>query len=145
MKTLLGILLAGSVILNIWFWYSDDLGSTDCYVTPGFQEPETITEESARGDAEIYKSTLSDGDSITGGIITRSAFDELLCTEKCNGISYTLARTRDSDGKLSGVFVIYNGVNVEYDESSRKIITVTGLGTQYYTTRHWCPPTCFAM
>lgn len=136
----LAVILAGSVILNVIFWYNSDTQNTDCFVTAGFEPPEPVEKELARQYLENYQSTMREGDNL-GGIITRSAFDELMCVEKCNAISYTFGRMPDKEGKLSGLFVIYNGVYVEEDAAG---IKVNDLNMPFFMSRHWCPPTCFA-
>ena len=137
----LAVLLAGSVVLNVMFWYDSNLENTDCFVTAGFEEPERIEPGVAREYAEMYSSTVPDGDNL-GGIITRSAFDELLCVENCNAINYTFGRMKDKDGRLSKIFVMFNGVNVVTENGT--ITEIKNLDTPFFMTRHWCPPTCFA-
>src|SRR4030095_7828870 len=98
--TLLSILLTISVLLNILFWYKSAPELTECHVTGGFEPPTTLNEERARGTANEYKISLRLPDSVTAGIITRAALDEMMCIEGCNGIGYTFAK--DSLGEISG-------------------------------------------
>ena len=137
----LAVLLAGSVILNVMFWYNDDMQNQDCYVTSGFEEPVPLDQSVAQEYATLYKNTVPDGDNL-GGIITRSAFDQLLCVEKCNAVNYTFGMMKEPDGRNSKIFVMFNGVNVETENGV--ITKVNSLGTPFFMTRHWCPPTCFA-
>jgi hypothetical protein len=147
-KTGLAILLIGSVGLNIYLWATCDSGSTpppgtECHITPGFELPVEISGDQALRYSDEYKEALRDEDKTLGGIITRSAFDAILCTEKCNAISYTFCR--DGSGETgpegNGVFVVYKGVNVTLDEESGRI-TIEDIGTKNYIGGYWCPPSC---
>jgi hypothetical protein len=134
--TVLGILLIGSLTLNYFLYREtqkdDDIVPVDmtCSATNGFETQVSISNDEARGFISEYKSTLTDPDSILGGIITRSALDSIMCTPDCNAISYSFAR--DSIGKTgpsgNGVFVIFSGLNVTYDEQSQTIREYKDLG-----------------
>ena len=91
-----------------------------------------------------YRESLPESDTILGGIITRTVFDDFLCSPECNAIVYSLAR--DADAGIgppnSGVFTIFTAVNVEYDPDNRTIKAVKDLGMERYVPRNWCPPSC---
>jgi hypothetical protein len=142
--TVLSILLTGSVILNVILWWKDDPESETCFATSGFKTPTAISSDDASRYYNEYVTSLIPPDTITGGVITRSALDEMLCLKDCNAIAYSLARDASGTvgGDNKGAFVILQGVNVEYDAESKLIKKVTGVGSSYYVTSHWCPPTC---
>jgi len=146
-STLLSLLLTVSVVTNIWFWYNKKTGMTDCYVTAGFEAPVRVNPDRASGYAREYSTSLPPADKTLGGVITRSAFDELMCKENCNAIGYTFARDSSGDmgGDKTGVFVILTGLSVAVDPETQEIKEVKSLGEPYFITRHWCPPTCFAL
>lgn len=145
-STVLGILLVCSMTLNYWLWREyDERGElAECFATRGFEPQGYIDDAQAREFMAAYKDSLTAPDTTLGGIITRSAFDEILCTADCNAISYTFAT--DVSGRTgpggNGVFVIFSGLNVKYDEETKKIIDYKDLGIKKYITQHWCPPTC---
>ena len=142
--TVLSLLLTGSIILNVILWFLRDPMSAECYATSGFEAPTTISATQAQEYLEAYRQTLEPPQVITGGIITRSAFDEMMCREKCNAISYSFAldASRGTGPGDAGIFMIASGVNVTYDEAARRITSVNNIGSSYYITRHWCPPSC---
>jgi len=112
-----------------------------CPTLPGFGETRLLSKDEAEMFINQYRMSLKDPDDIIGGVITRTAFDEILCTKSCNSIAYSFAR--DSSGETgpanNGVFAIFSGVNV-IDENGT--IRVTDLSTELYVPRNWCPPSC---
>lgn len=153
MKTsiILFLLLIVSLVFCYYF-YSElektkmDLVGTVCFSTAGFEEARIIPPSDAKSFAAEYKNTLSAPDSITGGIISRAAFDSLLCDSAVNAIAYVLAK--DSTGTTgpggNGVFLFLTGVNVTVNPTSGTIENVKPLKLPFYTPQHWCPPTCAA-
>ena len=139
-KVILGVIAAGSIILNILFWYNPNLMNTNCYSTQGFQTPVKVGKVTAKRYADDYVNNPTTGPILTGGIITRSAFDEMMCIEGCNAISYTLGRERDAAGNLTGIIVIFNGVNAQ-NVGGRYV--GNDIGTGFYISRNWCPPNCY--
>jgi len=142
--TTLSLLLTLSVVLNIIFWWKDRPTETECYVTPGYQAPRILTTEEASAYAAEYRESLVDPEIITGGVITRSAFDAMMCLKDCNAIAYSFAL--DSKGTNGpgdkGVFVILSGAKVVYDDEKKEITSVDKIGSPLYYTRNWCPPSC---
>lgn len=120
------------------------LTDTTCFKDFGFGEARTISEDQAKSFSIEYKRTLTDPDSITGGLITRAAFDSLLCDSAVNGIAYFLAR--DTTGTIgpggNGVFLFLTGVNVTVEGSTGAVESVKTLDLPLYIPQHWCPPTC---
>lgn len=151
MKTsaFLSIALLGTIIL-CYYLYSElekiklEIVTDTCRTTAGFEAPIDIPPSDTGFYANQYRGTLVDPDSITGGIISRAAFDSLLCDPDVNAISYTLARRgRGTFGPGgNGVFMFFTGVHVHYDASSSTIERVDRLDLPLYTLQHWCPPTC---
>lgn len=141
---IIGVLLAGSIILNIYLYSNGDFAVTECVTTEAFSPPVTITTEAAKSYFEQYRDALISPDSITGGVITRAAFDEMLCVDKCNGITYTLARDASGTTGLpeKAVFIILQPAFIEYDTDNRKILSVTPVNDSKYIAGNWCPPSC---
>jgi hypothetical protein len=133
-----------SVILNIIFWYKLTPGKTDCFATSGYEEPLKINKDEAIRYTDEYKGSLVSPDTTLGCIITRSAFDEMMCLENCNAISIMFAK--DASGSTgpggNGTFVIFAGAQVEVDPETRAIREVRNIGSDYYLPHNWCPPSC---
>jgi len=161
MKAILLILLLVSATGNIYQYYecketeAPPAGAeatviaapTGCIVTNGFAEPFDIDLDHAKLCTDQYKESLKSPDSTLGGVISRAAFDSLFCMDKCNGIAYSFAR--DNSGTAgpgaSGVFIIFKGVNVEYNDASREITAVHNLpDAVLYRPGNWCPLNCMA-
>lgn len=143
-STTLGLLLTASVILNAYLFFNKKPGGDpDCIKTEGYGEPHIVDVKVAQGYANEYKASMKEPDGITGGFITRDAFDEMLCIEGCNGIAYSLAI--DSTGTNgpggSGVFVIFAPASVK-PGTSTQAAEVRSLSSSYYLPRPWCPPNC---
>ena len=123
-----------------------DVTVDECFETTGFEEARTLQPASAKNYADEYRNSLNLPDSITGGIITRAAFDSLLCDSAVNAIAYVLAK--DNSGSVgpggNGVFMFFTGVNVVLSSSSDSIEAVKNLKLPIYAPQHWCPPTCIA-
>ena len=146
LEKVLAVVLTGSVILNVYLWWYDDPTLAECFATPGYMIPETIDQARAKELIDIYKENLVDPDSTTGAIITRSAFDEMMCLKDCNAIAFMFAM--DPDGAVGpggkGTFVIFKGVKVDYDAHGNSIRSVDDIGSAYYLTHNWCPPSCMS-
>ncbi|HMT29342.1 MAG TPA: hypothetical protein PKD91_08695 [Bacteroidia bacterium] len=144
--TILGAFLIISVAINIYLWQDKTGNVTTCVSTPGFERPTTISKDEADGFMNQFRLTLNDTDTITGGLITRSSLDEIMCTKDCNAIVYSFGR--DSLGRTgpggNGAFTILSGVKVDYDASTHTITRVSDLGIKKYIPRNYCPPTCMA-
>ena len=146
-KTVLTILLVGSIGLNIYCYFNREgelVPNPDCVITEGFDTPKEISEEDAQRFSAEYKISLPDNDTTIGGIITRTALEEILCTSNCNAIAYSLAR--DESGSFgpaeNGVFIVLTGVDVVLDPETRKITSVRRVDTNNYIGGYWCPPSC---
>ncbi len=142
----LAICLTGSIILNVFLWWYSDPKSADCFVTSGYMIPAKIDKGLVTRYVDNYRVSMTSPDSTLGGIITRSAFDEMMCLKNCNAIAFVLAKDSsgtDGPGAL-GTFVIFQGVEVDYDEATRTIRSVNEIGSAYYLTHNWCPPSCMA-
>lgn len=143
-STILGALLIVSVAVNVYLWRDKSDQITTCYSTPGFEKPTTISKDESISFVEQYRSSLTEPDIITGGLITRSSLDEIMCTKDCNAIVYSFGR--DSLGNTgpagNGVFTILSGVKVDYNAETNTIEKVTDLGIHKYVPKNWCPPTC---
>lgn len=115
-----------------------------CPTLPGFGDTHTLSRDEAEGMINQYRMSSDNPELVIGGIITRSAFDQLMCNKDCNAIAYAFAI--DSLGEIGpenrGIFPIITGVNVEYDESNNTIKKVTELNLERYVPRNWCPPSC---
>ncbi|MBL0341466.1 MAG: hypothetical protein IPP71_11300 [Bacteroidetes bacterium] len=140
-----GILMI-SVATNIYLWL-DRKNPTPpnlCNSTIGYDRPTIISKDDASGYMNQYRMSLTGRDTILGGIITRSSFDEILCTKDCNAIAYSLGRdSTATDGPNSdGVFIIFSGVKVDFDTETQTIESVNDLGINKYVPRNWCPPSC---
>lgn len=136
--------LTVSVILNIIFWYKKSPETTDCFATSGYEAPLKINKEDAIRFTDEYKESLVSPDTTLGCIITRSAFDEMMCLENCNAISIMFAK--DASGSTgpggNGTFIICAGAQVEFDPETKTIREVSNIGSEYYLTHNWCPPSC---
>jgi len=147
--TVLVILLVASVAINIYQYSRYDFNNNppppDCLQTEGFGEPIKISYDEAAAFHKEYVDSLVRPDSTTGGIISKKAFSEMFCQQNCNAVAYSFAK--DSSGKTgplaNGVFVIFEGVFVEYDQASDSIRAVNEIpGSIKYRGGKWCPPTC---
>ncbi len=145
MKTsnIIGILLLGSLALNVYFYLDRGASEPECPAEPGFEVPVELTEDEAIMYTDNFKNILESNDTIEGGIVTRSAFEEMMCNPGCNAISYSFAI--DPSGEVGppdgGIFVVFAGVKAtENPETGALIIDKTG--SKYYYTRRWCPPSC---
>lgn len=145
-STIVTLLLIASVSFNVYFWTGDreEAPDPECHITPGFHTPVEINDEAAARFAEEYAATLGTDEKTVGGIITRSAFDAMLCTEECNAVGYMLCR--DNSGGTGpgdkGVFVVFRGLNVKFDPESNEIKEVRKLSTPNFIGGYWCPPSC---
>jgi|SRR5688572_9295331 len=144
-STTLALFLAGSVILNAYLYFKDP-GTMCCPPIPGFETPRTISNSEARGFINEYKDRLKEPEIINGGVITRKAFDDMLCIEGCNAITYSFAwdKTGETGPGERGVFLIVSGAKVTM-EADGTIASVDNIGSAYYITKHWCPPSCMPL
>lgn len=148
--TVLVIILVVSVAINSYQYSRYNISNTDplpsnCPNTVGFGEPIVINDEEAAAFQKEYVDNLVRTDSTTGGIISKKAFSKMFCQQNCNAIAYSFAK--DSAGQTgppgNGVFVIFEGVFVEYDPATDSIRAVNAIpGAAKYLGGKWCPPTC---
>jgi hypothetical protein len=118
-----------------------------CIKTDPYNTAITIERDAAREFYTEFTTSLTSPDSITGGVISRAAFDEMFCMEKCNGLTYSFAR--DKSGKTgpggNGIFIIFQGANIEYDYTGDSIKAVYAIdGAKMYRSGNWCPLNCMA-
>ncbi len=145
-STIATLLLIASVTFNIYLWTGDreEAPDPECHVTPGFNTPVEIDDEVAARFAEEFAGSLGPDEKTVGGIISRSAFDAMLCAKECNAIGYVLSR--DKSGTTgpgdNGVFVVFRGLHVKYDTDSNEIIEIRKLNTPNFIGGYWCPPSC---
>ena len=129
---------------NIYYWTGapEEAPDPECHVTPGFNTPTVISDEAVARFAEEYAASLGTDEKTIGGIIIRSAFDAIMCTEKCNGVGYVLCRDNSgSTGPVDkGAFMVLRGVNVTFDAETNEIRDVRKLDTPNFIAGYWCPP-----
>jgi hypothetical protein len=115
-----------------------------CPTLPGYGEVRRISKDEANGFINQYRMSSDNPELVLGGIITRTAFDDLLCTKSCNAIAYSFAI--DSLGQVGpenrGTFPIFTAVNVEYDDSNNTIKRVNDLNIERSVPHNWCPTAC---
>jgi hypothetical protein len=140
----LGVLLIGSLALNVYCWTDEKSTTEECNHTHPFTDAAVIDESDARRYEEAYRTTLQDEDKTLGGIFSRAAFEKLLCTESCNAVAYTFGRDESGENgpEGRGVFIMIKGVHVDYDEERNEIRSIRNLGTETYIGGYWCPPSC---
>ena len=125
---------------------SDEVPGT-CVITAPFNTAITIEKDIARGYYTEFTGSLISPEITTGGVISRAAFDEMFCIEKCNGFTYSFAR--DSSGitgpRDKGIFIIFQGANIEYNLDGDSITAVNAIdGAKMYRSGNWCPLNCMA-
>lgn len=95
---------------------------------------------------QAFKSMRSNGETINGGIISLSVIDALRNIDGCNGISYRFARqTANHQYGLqdpNGLFIILQGVKVDYESGTRRIQRITSVSSPTYYGGYWCPTHC---
>ncbi len=121
--------------------------SGTCIKTEPYNTAITIERDEARVYHTEFTGSLISPDKTTGGVISRAAFDEMFCIEKCNGLTYSFAR--DSSGKTgprdNGIFIIFQGANIEYNLDGDSITAVNAIdGAKMYRSGNWCPLNCMA-
>lgn len=140
------LLLIASASFNVYYWTGerDEAPDSECHITDGFNTPVSIDDEAAAMFEAEYAGSIGAEEKTLGGIITRSAFDAMMCTESCNAIGYMLARDKSGATGPSdnGVFVVFTGLNVKYDPETNEIKEVTKLSTPNFIAGYWCPPSC---
>lgn len=130
--TLTALLSAGLTVLSITFSLAQSSPPP-----AGFEGAKTMTDTDAFNYVNQYKAS---GGTITGGVITRDALEQLLKLSNCNAITYRLGT--DPTGRVAPaneVFIIIGGANVT-DDNGRK--TVSDIGGSKYYSNLWCPPNC---
>lgn len=145
-STIVTLLLIGSVSFNIYYWTGEreDAPDPECHITGPFADPKSISDDEAARFSEEYMGSLGTDEKTIGGIISRAAFDAMLCTEECNAVGYMLSRDKEGSTGPSdnGVFVVFRGLNVKYDPETKEITEVRKLHTPNFIGGYWCPPSC---
>jgi hypothetical protein len=146
-NAILGILLIGSLTLNVFYYFEskeehDGSGVDKCVSTPGYEVASTLSNEELRSLTDQYKSSLPTGKETWGGIVTRTAIDEIFCPDSVNALVFYLAK--DSTCRFgpadTGTFVIFTGGFAESDGTGN--YRVIDKGIKNYYPRQWCPPSC---
>ncbi len=144
-NSLLYALLFCSLAAHVFQFYACQEEEDRCVKTETNAPAFSITKEEARNYHQQFMATLERPDTIEGGIISRAALDELLCMEKCNGISYSFARDKSGEAgpENNGIFLLIEGVNISINEDGE--LNVRHLaGTKTFRSGNWCPPSCMA-
>jgi hypothetical protein len=134
------ILLVLSASANIYYMVTDDKDLENCISTGGYEEPTTITRDQAKLYADRYRETV-DPEAVRGGVISRSAFDSMLCMKDCNAIAYTISLDETGQvGPAKGLFLTFTAIKYTQQYGSDPIMEP--VNSPFYVTRNWCPPSC---
>ncbi|MDQ3051417.1 MAG: hypothetical protein M3Q95_11070 [Bacteroidota bacterium] len=139
--TLFNLLLACSLIGNAVLIYA--VTQSICVKTDPFPEALTISTDEAQRYYEEFKATLTSPDTTTGGVISTAAFEEMLCMDQCNGITYSFVRSNNNPDAPdnSGIFLVFEGVNITFDAEDKMVVKPIP-GSLTYRSGNWCPPSC---
>lgn len=120
-------------------------GAPDCRFNSinGYTEARVVDRGLARtATSEFAAFALRQGQTVTGGVISKAVIDSLFCTGNFNGLAYQLAM--DPSGKIApsnAIFLIVGGVNAEEGNDSFRINSQSDL---LYAPNTWCPPGCLS-
>jgi hypothetical protein len=110
----------------------------------GYSDARAVDKVSAKAAAGEFASFAArQGQSVTGGVISKAVLDSLFCTGNFNGLAYQLAM--DPSGKIAPantIFLILGGVNATEENGGFRI---NSQGSTFYSPNTWCPPGCLSM
>jgi len=113
--------------------------TAECPDQPSYTPDKLIAtpEEVAAGMAEFRANHPTD--TITGGVFSRAALEELLCAANTSGIGFYMVQDpADSDGKPGKIYVVLAGGNVPDPPGADPVERTSA----WYKPNNWCPPTC---
>jgi hypothetical protein len=155
-QTLLNIMLTTVIVVLLFYIKSTAgrhenmaidpalLGGTCRYdQINGFAAGKSVTRAEARTQATAFQTyATNQGNTILGGVISKTALDSLFCSGNYNGLAYKLAMDpTGKNGPANAIFVIVGGVNVATVNGKLEIASQS---SSFYTNNLWCPPSCLS-
>lgn len=157
-QTLLNLVLSTTIVILLFYirtsadkpleYPSFDMqfpGVTECRFNAigGYADSRVIGKTQA-GNAATEFATFAarQGQTITGGILSKAVIDSIFCTGNFNGLAYQLGM--DATGSVApanNIFLIVGGVNVTDGNGGIKI---NSQSEYLYVPNTWCPPGCLS-
>jgi hypothetical protein len=110
----------------------------------GYAEARNIDRGSAKTATGEFASFASrQGQTVTGGIISKAVIDSLFCSGNFNGLAYQMAMDQSGRvGPANAIFLILGGVNVQNVNGEMRINSPS---ESVYASNTCCPPGCLSL